>query len=150
MKRFALTGLLLGALVAMPAQALEHKTTIDHPEAGPISADYRGSTVIVEKQVGSAGGAGRPSSLKCQWSVALTVERTAVAGAGLQATRSITQNNALNGSTPGWCSAGSKTIERMVAAKSDSLREKMMAMVAQDRAVILAETSDAKKRGSIG
>lgn len=154
MKRFAYTvastGLLLGALMAVPAQALEHKTTIEHPEAGPISADYRGSTVIVEKQVGSAGPGGRQSTLRCQWSVSLTVERTAVAEAGLQATRSMTQDNALKGSAPGWCSSSSKSIQRMVEARRDNLREKMMAMVAQDRAVILAETSDAKKRGRIG
>ena len=109
-----------------------------------------GSTVIVEKQVGSVGAAGRPNSLHCRWSVSLTVERTAVADAGMQATRSMTQDNVLKGSAPGWCSSGSKGIQRMVEARRDTLREKMMAMVAQDRAVILAETTDAKKRGSIG
>ncbi|WP_054108410.1 hypothetical protein [Novosphingobium sp. AAP83] len=154
MKRFAqigaYTGLVLGALVAVPAQALEHKTTIEHPEVGPISADYRGSTVIVEKQVGSVGAAGRPNSLHCRWSVSLTVERTAVADAGMQASRSMTQDDVLKGSAPGWCSSGSKGIQRTVEARRDTLREKMMAMVEQDRAVILVETSGAKKRDSIG
>lgn len=150
MKRFAFAGLMLGALIAAPAQALEHKVTIEHPDAGPIAADYRGSANIVETQIGSAGPGGRASTLRCQWSVSLTVERTALAGSGMQASRSMTQDNALKGSAPGWCSSNSKGIQRIVDAKRDSLRQTMMAMVEQDRAVILAEADSAKKRGSAG
>lgn len=150
MKRFAFNGFVLGALIAAPALALEHKTTIDHPEVGPISADYRGSSVIVVKQVGSTAPGGRAGTLLCQWSVSLTVDRTAVAEAGMQATRSMTQGNALTGSMPGWCSSNRQGIERIVEAQRDTLRDKMMAMVVQDRAVILAKTSAVKSRGNIG
>ncbi len=150
MKRFAFAGLMLGALIAAPAQALEHRATIEHPDAGPIAADYRGSTRIVEKQIGSAGPGGRASTLRCMWSVSLTVERTALEGSGMQASRSMKQENALKGSAPGWCSSNSKAIQRIVDARRDSLRQTMMAMVAQDRAVILAEADSAKSRASAG
>lgn len=150
MKRFAIVGVLLGSFIAVPAQALEHQTTIEHPQAGPIAADYRGSTDIVQKQVGSAGPGGRQSTLSCRWSVSLTVERTALAGSGMQASRSMTHDKALEGSAPGWCSSSSKSIRRIVEARRDDLRQTMMAMVAQDRAVILAEADNARNRPSVG
>ena len=150
MKRFAFAGLMLGALIAAPAQALEHQATIEHPDVGPIAADYRGAAKIVETQIGSAGPGGRTSTLRCKWTVSLTVERTAVAGSGMQASRSMMQENALKGSAPGWCSSSSKGIQRIVDAKRESLRQTMMAMVAQDRAVILAEADSAKSRASAG
>lgn len=86
--------------------------------------------------------------LRCQWALALTVKRIAVSG--MQASRSVTHENALKGSAPGWCSSNSKGIQRIVDARRDSLRQTMMAMVAQDRAVILAEADNAKSRASAG
>lgn len=150
MTRFALAGLVLGAVMIVPAQALEHQTTITHPVAGQISADYRGSTHILSTQLGASGPGGRASSLRCTWSVSLSVERTALAGSALQATRTIRRNAALKGSLPGWCSSNRKGIERIVTAQRGVLREAMMAMVAQDRDKILAEAEAAQKRALDG
>lgn len=150
MTRFALAGFMLGAVMAVPAQALEHQATISHPAAGQISAEYLGSTQIVSTQLGASGPGGRANSLRCAWSVSLSVERRAHAGSALQAIRTMRRDGALRGSLPGWCSSNSKGIERIVAARRGALREAMMAMVAQDRDVILAEAEAAQKRARDG
>lgn len=142
--RAAALAAMVGAF-ASPAMALEHTATIEHP-AGPIAADYSGSTRIEMRQVGSAGPGGRATTLRCNWAVSLTVERTAAIGASLQAKRSMERDNALKGSVPGWCSAAGNGIERTVAAKADDLHAAMMAMVAQDRAVILVEAESVATR----
>lgn len=150
MTRFAFAGFMLGAVMAVPAQALEHQTTINDPAAGQISADYRGTTQIVSTQLGASGPGGRANSLRCAWSVSLSVERTALAGSALQTTRTIRRDAALRGSLPGWCSSNRKGIERIVEARRGALREGMMVVVAQDRDVILAETEAAQKRAREG
>lgn len=142
--RAAALSALAGAF-ASPAMAMEHTASIEHP-AGPIAADYTGSTRIEMRQVGSAGPGGRATTLRCNWSVSLTVERTAAIGGALQAKRSMERGNALKGSVPGWCSAAGNGIERTVAARSEDLRAAMMAMVAQDRAVILVEAESVATR----
>ncbi|MCY1671662.1 hypothetical protein OVA07_11650 [Novosphingobium sp. SL115] len=141
----ALSAVIAGALISAPVMALEHKAVIDHP-AGDIAADYAGSMRIEMRQAGSAGPGGRASSLRCNWSVSLIVERTAAIGSALQAKRSMERDNALKGSVPGWCSAAGNGIERTVAAKADNLHATMMAMVAQDRSVILVEAEGAALR----
>lgn len=150
MTRFALAGLALGAVMAVPAQALEHQTTINHPAAGQISADYRGSMQVVSTQLGASGPGGRANSLRCAWTVSLSVERRALAGSAMQATRTMRRDGALKGALPGWCSSNSKGIERIVAAQREAVRDVMMAMVAQDRDVILAEAEAAQKRARDG
>ncbi|MCX7282518.1 MAG: hypothetical protein NTX28_00450 [Novosphingobium sp.] len=124
--------------VCAPAQAMEHKVVIDHP-VGPIAADYTGSTRVEMQQIGVAGGAGRPSSLRCQWSVSLSVERDAQVGSSLRARRSMMRDDVVKGSSPGWCSERGNGIDRIIEARRDTLRSAMMAMVAQDRDVILVE-----------
>lgn len=150
MKCLAIAVLTLGATFSVPVQALEHRETIDHPAAGPIAADYRGTTAIATAQTGTTGPGGRAATLRCNWSVSLTVERTAVAGSGLQASRAMTRDGALKGSLPGWCSSNGKEIGRIVEAKRATLREAMMAMVAQDRAVILVEADGVHRRAREG
>lgn len=134
----------IGASLAFgaSAQAMEHKVVIEHP-VGPIAADYSGATRVEMQQLGSAGAAGRPSSLRCQWTVSLEVQRSAQVGASLQAKRSMSRNDVLKGTAPGWCSERGSGIDRMVEARSDDLRSAMMAMVAQDRDVILVEADGA-------
>ena len=149
MKNLAFAGLALCIFAAGPAYALEHRTTIDHP-GGEIAADYRGDTRISTKQVGSAGPGGRASTLRCNWTVSLSVERIASAGTGLHATRSMTREEALKGSHPGWCSSGGNEVERIVQARREVLREAMLAMVAQDRETILAEAENARQRARAG
>lgn len=134
----------IGASLAFgaSAQAMEHKVVIDHP-VGPIAADYSGATRVEIQQLGSAGAAGRPSSLRCQWTVSLEVQRSAQVGGSLQAKRSMSRNDVLKGTAPGWCSERGSGIDRMVEARRDDLRSAMMAMVAQDRDVILVEADGA-------
>lgn len=142
MKTFALVGLAAGLALATPALAMEHSTVIEHP-AGQITADYTGAARVEMTQVGSAGGAGRTSSLRCQWSVSLSVERQARLGASMQAKRTMLRDDVITGSSPGWCSERGSGIDRVVEARSADLRSAMMAMVAQDRAVILVEAEGA-------
>lgn len=144
MKAVAFAALIAGVALGSPAQALEHKAVIDH-DLGPIAADYEGSTSIRMEQLGSAGGAGRSSSLRCQWSASLTVERKAQVGPDLKAHRSMVRTDALTGSTPGWCSARGNGIAELIAARHDKLHAQMLAMVEQDRSAILAEADNARK-----
>ncbi|OYZ43783.1 MAG: hypothetical protein B7Y31_03210, partial [Novosphingobium sp. 16-62-11] len=142
MKTIALAALAAGLALSAPAQAMEHKTVIEHP-VGPIAADYTGSTRVEMQQIGSVGTAGRPSSLRCQWSVSLSVDRNAQVGTSLQAKRSMTRDDVVKGSSPGWCSERGNGIDKVVEARRDTLRSAMMAMVAQDREMILAEADSA-------
>ena len=82
---------------------------IDHP-AGPIAADYEGSVRVETRQIGTAGVAGRPSTLRCNWSAALNLERTAKVGETLHSRRVMTSEDVASGSTPGWCKNSDKAI----------------------------------------
>lgn len=142
MKTLVVAGLVAAVAICGPAQAMEHKTVIEHP-VGPIAADYSGATVVRMKQLGVAGGAGRASSLRCAWTVSLSVERDARVGDAWQAKRTLSRANVLKGSAPGWCSERNSGVDRMVAARRDDLRGAMMAMVEQDRTALLAEADKA-------
>lgn len=149
MKKLAFAGLAIGMCFSAPALALEHEIVIDHP-AGPIAADYEGSVRVETRQVGTAGVAGRPSTLRCQWSAALDLERTAKLGETLQTRRVMTRDDVASGSTPGWCNSSVRTIDRLVEARRDSFRSAMLAMVEQDRTIILAEAENAAVNGRDG
>ena len=149
MKKFVLAGLALGASLAAPALALEHEVVIDHA-AGPIAADYKGSVTVETTQIGTAGVAGRPSTLACQWTATLNVERVAKVGEGLRSRRAMSQEDVAGGSKPGWCETNAKAIDRLVDARSETFRGAMLALVEQDRAAILAEadsTADNSRGG---
>lgn len=149
MKRFVLAGLALGTSLAAPALALEHEVVIDHA-AGPIAADYKGSVTIETTQVGTASVAGRPSTLTCQWTATLSVERVAKVGEGLRSRRAMTREDVVGGTKPGWCEVNAKAIDRLVDARSETFRGAMLALVEQDRAAILAEadsTADNNRGG---
>lgn len=148
MKHLALAGLALGALVAAPAAALEHEVVIDHV-SGPIAADYKGSVTVDTKQVGSAGVAGRPSTLRCNWTASLTVDRVAQVGNTLQSRRTISQDDVATGSRPGWCQTSEKAIDKDVASRGDKMRAALLALIDQDRSALLAEAeSDATRNRS--
>lgn len=142
MKKFVTAGLALAACLASPAFALEHEVVIDH-SAGPIAADYKGSVTVETKQVGTAGVAGRPSTLACRWSATLNVERVAKVGESLQSRRQLSQDDVASGSRPGWCEANAKAIDKLVDARSETFRTAMLALVDADRAAILAEAESA-------
>jgi hypothetical protein len=142
MKKLAFAGVIAAGVFASPAVALEHEVVIDHA-AGPIAADYKGSVAIETTQVGSAGVAGRPSTLACRWTASLTVERVARVGEGLQSRRSLSSQDVASGSRPGWCETNAKAIEKLVDTRSDTFRSAMLALVERDRAAILAEAETA-------
>lgn len=149
MKKLAFAGLFAAACLASPAAALEHEVVIDHP-AGTIAADYEGAVKVETRQIGTAGVAGRPSTLRCQWSAALKVERTAKVGDVLQTRRSMIRDDVTNGSTPGWCNHKAEAIDALVDARRDTFRTAMLELVEQDRSAILAEAENVVANGRDG
>lgn len=147
MNKGVLIGSALAALVASPALALEHEVVIDHV-SGPIAADYQGSVTIETTQVGAAGVAGRPSTLRCNWTATLNVERVAKVGETLQSRRTLSSEDVASGSKPGWCESNEKAIDKLVSTRSESMRSAMLALVEQDRATILAEAESVGKTRS--
>lgn len=138
MNKRAFAGLLVGAFLASPALALEHDVVIEHG-AGTIAADYDGSVHIETRQVGAVGAGGRPSTLSCEWTAALNVERTAKVGTTLQTRRTISRENVARGRKPGWCDTHTKAIDALVDAHRETFHSAMLELVEQDRSVILAE-----------
>ncbi len=142
----ALAGAALAASLASPVLALEHEVVIDHA-AGPIAADYRGSVTIETRQVGSMGAPGRPSTLSCQWTASLNVERIAKVGSALNSRRTLTTDDVVTGAKPGWCPNNAQALDKLVDARSDKVRSALLALVEQDRAALLAEADTATTRG---
>jgi hypothetical protein len=118
---------------------------IEHP-AGNIAADYDGAVKVETRQVGAAGVAGRPSTLRCEWTASLTVERTAKVGQMLQTRRSMAREDVASGSKPGWCETNTKAIDVLVEARRETFRAAMLELVEQDRSAILAEVEGARGR----
>lgn len=143
MKKRAFAGLLTGVFLASPALALEHDVVIEHA-AGTIAAGYDGSVHIETRQVGAVGPGGRPSSLSCEWTASLSVERMAKVGTTLQTRRSMTRENVARGRKPGWCDTHAKAIEALVDTRRETFRTAMLELVEQDRSVLLAEADSAR------
>ncbi|NCP13895.1 MAG: hypothetical protein GW858_06980 [Sphingomonadales bacterium] len=142
MKKLSFAGLMLSASLASPAVALEHEVVIDHA-SGPIAADYKGSVAVETRQVGSAGVAGRSSTLRCNWTASLKVERIATVGDTMQSRRVLTRNDVASGSRPGWCQTQTKAIDRLVETRRERIRTVMLAVIEQDRAELVAEAESA-------
>jgi hypothetical protein len=145
MKKLSIA-VLLGACAASPAMALEHEVVIEHA-AGTIAADYAGTVTVETRQVGSAGVAGRPNSLRCVWTASLSVERIAKVGENLSSRRSMTGDDVASGSRPGWCLAQANAIDRLVDSRRETFRTAMLELVEQDRSAILAE-ADSLRAGN--
>lgn len=148
MKTCALAAAAAALAMCAPAQAAEYKTTIDHA-GGPIAADYAGKSRVAMEQVGGVGAAGRPSSLSCRWTVSLAVERHARLGSGHLARRSLVRSDVAKGATPGWCPDREHGAERIAARHGKDIHAALMALVEQDRALILAE-ADSIQQASLG
>ncbi|MDT8279534.1 MAG: hypothetical protein RQ806_03170 [Erythrobacter sp.] len=138
MKKLCLAGLVIGACLASPAMALEHEVVIEH-DRGAIAADYQGVVSVETRQIGTAGVAGRPSSLRCIWTASLNVERTAMIGETLQSRRLLSSDDVASGSRPGWCGANAKAIDRLVDLRRETFRTAMLALAGEDRTALLAE-----------
>jgi len=146
MRKLAFAGLIVGACLAAPAAALEHEVVIEHP-AGTIAADYEGAVQVSTRQVGTVGVAGRPSTLRCEWTASLTVERTAKVGTTLQTRRAMSRENVARGSKPGWCETRARAIDALVDSRRETFRTAMLELVEQDRGAILAEAESVARSG---
>lgn len=142
MKR-ALIGAALVACATSPALALEHAMVIEHAD-GPIAADYRGEVTITTKQIGTAGVAGRPSTLRCQWTASLNVDRVAKLGDTMRSHRALTMENVTDGSQAGWCPTNPQALDKLVDARDARFKAALLALVEQDRAALLADAESAK------
>ena len=146
MKKLVIGAAVLAASLAAPAHALEHEVVIDHAE-GPIAADYKGTVRIETRQVGAAGVAGRPSTLSCQWTAKLDVERVAKVGSSLSSRRTLTSDDVGRGARPGWCPSNPEVIAKLLDTRSDRVRSALLALVEQDRAALVAEADTATTLG---
>ncbi len=145
MKR-AFVGAVLAACAASPAFALKYDLVIDHA-AGPIAADYRGEVTIETKQVGTVGVAGRPCTLRCQWTASLNVQRVGKLGAALSSRRTLTSEDVTSGFKPGWYPVNPAALDKLVDARDARFQAAMLELVAQDRAALLAEADTLTTRG---
>lgn len=148
-KKLLFAGMIVAAGLAVPAQAFEHEVVIEHA-AGTIAADYKGAIRVETKQVGTAGVAGRPNTLRCNWTASINVVRNAKVGETLQSRRLLTRDDVASGSTPGWCATNAKAVDRMVDRRQDAFRTAMFALVEQDRSEILAEAESARTNNREG
>jgi hypothetical protein len=146
MKKLSILGLAIGVCLAAPAMALEHKVVIEHPD-GPIAADYAGTIDVETRQTGSVSAPGRPSTLRCEWSASLSLERTAQVGETLKTRRAMRRDDVATGSAPGWCRNNAKAIDRLVDARRETFRSAMLELVAQDRTALLAEAGQGVAAG---
>ena len=146
MKKLVMSAAALAAFLAAPAAALEHEVVIEHAE-GPIAADYKGTVKIETRQIGTAGVAGRPSTLSCQWTARLDVERVAKVGSTLSSRRTLTSDNVASGARPGWCPSNPDSVATLVDARSERVRSALLALVEQDRAALVAEADTATTLG---
>ena len=78
------------------------------------------------------------------------MERTAKVGDSLQSRRSMMRENVASGSKPGWCQTRAKAIDELVDAKRDKFYTAMLALVEQDRTVILAEADSVSSNNREG
>ena len=144
MSILATIALLASPLGAAPAAAPQvadthaHDVRIDH-RTGAIDARYDGRLVVSHRQVGAAAPSGRQSSLRCVWQADVVVDRAARHPSGSTMMRSITRENVMNGSRPGWCVGARTAISRDVAARADQVRAHVTAVAADDRPTLLSE-----------
>jgi hypothetical protein len=107
MKALWIAGLLSGVGLATPAIATapaapDHVERIEH-RGGTVEARYQVMTQTVQRQIGAPGPGGRMASLRCVWSVDLTVRREARLPSGALASRQLERPRVLTGTRAGWC-----------------------------------------------
>lgn len=144
--------LLVGA-AAMTAGSTDiahrHSVRIDH-HRGAIDAQYSSRVGVTYKQVGAVTPGRVPSTLRCQWQARLIIERDARHASGTTMSRTMVRNGALTGSRPGWCTGAKAAIARDVTARDAALRAHLLAVAADDHAVLTAEIDrlhDRSRRG---
>lgn len=136
MSYIASLGLLLAVSAATPAAA--HSLTVQH-SSGPIQADYRSTVHVQQRQIGSPGPGGRPSTLRCAWTANLAVDRTATTETGVMASRSFVRNDVATGSHPGWCNTNRAAITRVATAHVGDTDRHIAVAAQEDRPLLHAE-----------
>lgn len=131
--------LLAAASLGAEPSPIVHRVEIPH-RAGTIEAVYSGLPSVSQRQVGSVGAPGRPSTLRCRWRATLDVERVARMSFGkVTMTRTMAADTPVDGTQAGWCTQNGEAIARAAAARSDVWRKTLARMAERDRALLLAE-----------
>ncbi len=127
-------GLLLGTPVATDA----HRVEMDH-KGQRVDVTYRSDVAVKHKQIGSAGPGGRASTLQCAWKANVSVQREARSAAGHVLSRTISSDTPIEGRRAGWCSGQREAIAQEVAARSDTVRDHLLAIAEKDREALALE-----------
>lgn len=131
----SLTGLTLGLMAAISGPDMEHRTRIDHA-SGAIDAHYSARVAVVQKQIGTVGAAGRPSTLRCQYRAGVEIDRRARHTSGTLLHRSFEGAEAVQGSHAGWCKTDTSAIKQKYAER---LRKNLLAAAADDHHALTDE-----------
>jgi len=131
-------GLTLGAIVVTPGLPLEHRTQVAH-ESGMVEVHYTGTVELAPIQRGAPAPGGRASTLHCEWRARMNVDRQARHAEGGLLARSIDNAEGLTLSRPGWCHSHRAAVEQQLAGRSAELQQRLLAIVEQDRPVLLAQ-----------
>ena len=129
--------LVAGLLLGSPVAGETHQTQVDH-RGQRVDVTYRSAVDVRHRQVGAAGAAGRPSSLRCQWTAKMSVQREA-RGADRVLARTISSDTPITGSRPGWCEGQRGAIASEVASRGAGVREHLLAVAEEDRDALAAE-----------
>ncbi len=122
---------------AMPT-AWTYAVPINHGGA-EVTATYRALPDITTRQVGMAAGT-RPSSVRCDWRAAITVERQLVAiGKAAASVRQLPVMKTLKGSRPGDCHGNRRNIDSDIASRSEAINAHLLRVAEQDQRDLRAE-----------
>ncbi len=146
---FSAAGLMLSAIVVTSDVPLEHRTRVDHT-SGSVEAHYTGTVHLVAKQVGSPGPGGRASTLRCEWSAKLAVNREARHEAGGLLSHSMTDREGIALSRPGWCNSHRGAVKAEIASRTDELQQRLVALAAEDRDTLLAQVERQNEQRNAG
>ena len=124
------------------AQTAPTAWTHDVPMAqgdSQATASYRALPRVKTRQVGMSAGT-RPSSLRCDWTAAIGVERhLSYAGKIASSVRQLSAEKTFKGSRPGDCAANRRNIDADLASRSDAINAHLMSVAEQDQRELRAE-----------
>jgi len=133
-----IAGLALGTAGATLGMTVDHQTHVDH-HSGRVAVTYRGDVAIHHKQVGTATGGGRSSTLRCDWAAKMTVARHAIGAGGTSMARHIADTPTIAGTRPGWCSTNRSAIREEVANRASDMQRHLVTVAEEDHAALRIE-----------
>ncbi len=122
-------------LIALAAAAATHSVPIDH-NGTSMQAVYTAHADVQTRTIG-AHTPNRGDSRSCRWTATISVDRQLTHSPALA--RTLTSDRQLSGSRPGACTGDNSAIDREVAARSDMIRDHLIAVAQQDHPALLAE-----------